>query len=120
MLGQSAAGQAGKRQGLPAGVTGLANQRWNHHFKLAHILCDDQASMTFADLNLAEMKALWGRNVSYLGFGRFLSILEWVAFKGHNTVVKIDRFTPTTKVCSGCGRRHNLTLRDCTLHADAV
>jgi putative transposase len=56
--------------------------------------------------------------VSDLGFAKFLSILEWVAFKQGEQVVKIDRFAPTTKTCSGCGRKHNLTLRDRVLSCD--
>jgi len=56
-----------------------------------------------------------GRKVSDLGFANFLSILEWVAYQCGKTVVKIDRFAPTTKVCSGCGQVHDLTLRDRTL-----
>lgn len=56
--------------------------------------------------------------MSDLGFSRFLSILEWVALKRGKSVVKIDRFAPTTKVCSNCGKRHNLTLRDRVLACD--
>ena len=93
----------------------IANQRRDHHFKLAHVLCDALDVLCFEDLNLEGMKALWGRKVSDLGFAKFLRILEWVAFKRGKTVVKIDRFTPTTSVCSGCGQRHHLTLRDRTL-----
>lgn len=90
----------------------VANKRLNHHFQLAHHLCDQYDTLYFEDLNLQGMKALWGRKVSDLGFSSFLSILEWVALKRGKSVVKIDRFTPTTKVCSNCGKRHHLTLRD--------
>jgi putative transposase len=103
------------RRALAKHQADLANQRRDHHFTLAHTLCDDHAVMHFEDLNLEGMKALWGRKVSDLGFGKFLSILEWVAFKRGKTVVKIDRYMPTTNVCSGCGQRHHLTLRDRTL-----
>jgi putative transposase len=96
----------------------IANRRRDHHFRLAHQLCDEYDVLYFEDLDLGGMKALWGRKVSDLGFARFLSILEWVAFKRGKTVVKIDRFAPTTKVCSGCGQRHDLSLRDRTLHCD--
>ncbi len=103
------------RRALAKHCADVANKRQDHHFKLAHALCDEYAQTCFEDLNLAGMKALWGRKVSDLGFGKFLSALEWVAFKRGRTVVKIDRFLPSTKTCSGCGRRHNLTLRDRTL-----
>ena len=93
----------------------IANKRRDHHFKLAHELCDVYDTLYFEDLNLQGMKALWGRKVSNLGFASFLTILSWVAFKRAKTVVKIDRFAPSTKTCSGCGARHDPTLRDRTL-----
>jgi len=96
----------------------MANQRRDHHFKLAHRLCDEYDVLYFEDLNLEGMKRLWGRKVSDLGFASFLSILEWVAFKRGKQVVKIDRFAPTTKTCSDCGQRHHLTLRDRVLACD--
>jgi putative transposase len=75
----------------------VANKRRDHHFKLAHKLCDEYDVLYLEDLNLAGMKALWGRKVSDLGFASFMRILQWVAFKRGKSVVIIDRFTPTTK-----------------------
>jgi putative transposase len=96
----------------------VANKRRDHHFQLAHDLCDEYDVLCFEDLNLAGMKAMWGRKVSDLGFASFLSILEWVAFKRGKQVVKNDRFLPTTKTGSGCGQKHSLTLRDRVLACD--
>jgi putative transposase len=96
----------------------VANKRRDFHFKLAHRLCDEYDTLYFEDLNLQGMKAMWGRKVSDLGFASFMSILEWVAFKRGKAVVKVDRFLPTTKTCSGCGKMHNLTLRDRVLRCD--
>jgi putative transposase len=104
------------RNALAKHGSDVANARLDHHFKLAHELCNEYDVLCFEDLNLAGMKSLWGRKVSDLGFGQFLSVLEWVAFKRGKQVIKIDRFTPTTKTCSDCGQKHNLTLRDRTLH----
>jgi putative transposase len=96
----------------------VANKRQDHHFKLAQQLCDEYDMLCFEDLNLSGMKALWGRKVSDLGFASFMDSLEWVALKRGKRVVKIDRFTPTTKVCSQCGKRHDLTLRDRVLNCE--
>ncbi len=106
------------RQAVAKHSADVANKRRDHHFKLAHALCDEYDVFYFEDLNLTGMKALWGRKVSDLGFASFLSILEWVAFKRSKTVIKIDRFAATTQLCSGCGQRHPLTLRDRTLRCD--
>lgn len=94
----------------------VAHKRRDHHFNLAHKLCKEYDTLYFEDLNLAGMKALWGRKVSDLGFGEFLEILEWVAIKHGKSVVKIDRFAPTTKTCSSCRQTHSLTLRDRVLN----
>lgn len=106
------------RRALAKHSADVANKRRDFHFKLAHDLCDQYDTLYFEDLNLQGMKALWGRKVSDLGFASFLSILEWVAFKRGKQVIKIDRFLPTTKTCSGCGQKHNLTLRDRVLACD--
>jgi len=94
----------------------VANKRRDHHFKLAQRLCDEYDVLYFEDLNLQGMKALRGRKVSDLGFGSFMNILEWVAFKRGKHVVRIGRFEPTRQVCSGCGQRHQMTLRDRVLN----
>src|SRR5205814_9734325 len=95
------------RRALAKHSADVANQRRYYHFNLAHALCAELDVLFFEDLNLSGMKALWGRKVSDLGFANFLNALEWVAFKRGKTVVKIDPFTPTTKVCSACGQHHN-------------
>jgi putative transposase len=106
------------RRALAKHSADAANKRSEYHFQLAHRLCDEYDTMYFEDLNLRGMKAMWGRKVSDLGFASFMRILGWVAFKRGKQVVKIDRFTPTTQNCSGCGRRPHLTLRDRVLNCD--
>lgn len=104
------------RRALAKAHGDVVNKRRDQHFKLAHKLCDECDVLYFEDLSLSGMKAMWGRKVSDLGFSSFMSILEWVAFKRGKRVVKIDRFAPTTQVCSRCGQQHNLTLRDRVLN----
>ena len=42
----------------------------------------------------------------------FLQQLEYKSkFKGGSTI-KIDRYYPSTKTCSDCNRKHDLTLKD--------
>ena len=100
------------RRALAKHRADVANKRRDHHFKLAHALCDAYAVLYFEDLNLLGMKALWGRKVSDLGFGRFMSILDWVVFKRGVTLVKIGRWERTTAKCSGCGHKQAMALRD--------
>lgn len=51
------------------------------------------------------MQRLWGRKVSDYAYGEFISILEHVARKYDTTIVKVDRFFPSSQKCSVCGHR---------------
>ncbi len=93
-----------------------ADKRRDAHFKLAHELCDQVDVLCFEDLNIAGMKRLWGRKVSDLAFGQFLTVLKHVATKRGKVVVQIERWERTTGQCSRCGYRQNLELRERTFH----
>lgn len=57
------------------------------------------------------MKTLWGKQVSDLAFGEFYQKLKWQAQKRIRAVLKIRRWSPTTKCCCVCGdKNENLTL----------
>jgi putative transposase len=91
----------------------IADQRKDFHFKTAAILAKQNKILCIEDLNLNGMKALWGRKVSDLGFASFVSILEHQATKTGCTVVKIDRWYPSSKTCHCCGTiNQELQLRD--------
>ncbi len=90
----------------------IADKRRDFHFQLAHDLCDRYDKLIFEDLNIQGMKKWWGRKVSDLGFAQFLQIVDWVAFKRGQQVVKIGRFERTTGVCSACGHGQPMGLRD--------
>lgn len=81
----------------------ISNRRRDWFFKLANQLVGEYAIICIEDLNLDGMKRLWGRKVSDLAFAEFVSILEWVASNAGTTVVKIDRWAPSSKVCHVCG-----------------
>ncbi len=96
----------------------VADARRDFHFKLAHQLCDEFDVLVFEDLNLSAMKKLWGRKVSDLGFGKFLKILEHVAFQRGNIVLYIDRFERTTGICSACRHKQDIALRERTFRCE--
>jgi putative transposase len=81
----------------------IADKRRDWFFKLAHELTDKYDCLFFEDLSLKGMKALWGRKVSDLAFGEFLSILKYVASLKGCVVHFIGRFFPSSKLCSHCG-----------------
>jgi putative transposase len=93
----------------------ISNQRKDFHYKLAALLVRQNQHICIEDLNIQGMKALWGRKVSDLGFASFVSILEHQASKTGCTVVKIDRWYPSSKTCHCCGTvNQKLQLRDRT------
>ena len=102
------------------------NQRADHHWKLAIELCRQSDILFFEDLNLSSMKRLWGKQISDLAFGEFLKKLKHQSKKRIRSVLKIGRWTPTTKCCCVCGHKNeNLTLADrewtcpkCNTHLD--
>ena len=103
-----------------------ANQRTDHHWKLAIELCRQFDILFFEDLNLRGMKALFGKQVSDLAFGEFLQKLKHQSKKRIRSVLKINRWSPTTKCCCVCGHKNqSLTLSDrhwtcpkCETHLD--
>lgn len=90
----------------------ISEQRRDFFFKLANELCQKYEFIAIEDLNLDGMKRLWGRKVSDLAYGEFILILEYIASIHGVTVKKIDRFAPSSKVCSDCGGFVTLTLKD--------
>ena len=103
-----------------------ANQRADHHWKLAIELCREFDILFFEDLNLEGMKRLWGKQVSDLAFGEFMQKLKHQAKKRIRAVLKIGQWIATTKCCSVCGHQNqNITLADrewqclgCNTHLD--
>ena len=103
-----------------------ANQRADHHWKLAIKLCRQFDILFFEDLNLAGMKRLWGKEVSDLAFGEFLQKLKHQSKKRIRSVLKINRWSPTTKCCCVCGHKNDTltladrhwTCRSCGTHLD--
>ena len=102
------------------------NQRTDHHWKLAIQLCRKFDILFFEDLNLNGMKRLWGKQVSDLAFGEFYEKLKHQSKKRIRCVLKIDRWSPTSKCCCVCEHKNEtLTLAErewicpsCNTHLD--
>jgi len=91
----------------------VARVRQAFHWELARDLCAQYDTIRLETLNLQGMKALWGRKVSDLGFAGFVDILHHVAGSTGAVVHHIDRWFPSTKMCSACHQvNHHITLRD--------
>ncbi len=84
-----------------------ANQRNDFHWKLANKLCGKYAVICMEDLNLKGMHKLYGSKISDLGFAEFLQKLEYVAHHTGTTIIKVDRFFPSSQLCSCCGQQNH-------------
>lgn len=84
----------------------VANIRRDWQFKVALKLAQSNDVICIENLSLAGMKALWGRKVSDLAWADFVKILAWQCKKHGSTLVKVDRFFPSSKLCSQCGHVH--------------
>ena len=97
----------------------ISNCRRDWFFKLDHELTEQYSIICIEDLNLDGMKRLWARKVSDLSYAEFVSILEWIAKKNGSTVVKVDRWLPSSKACHICGTLNSeLSLTDRTWVCD--
>jgi putative transposase len=91
----------------------VVNKRRDWFFKLAHELTDKYDKLFFEDLSMKGMQALWGRKVGDLARSEFMGILGYVASTKGKIVHLIDRFSPSSKTCSGCGHVYKaLSLKE--------
>lgn len=96
----------------------VANQRDNFHWQLAHRLVAEYALICLEDLNLKAMQKRFGRKISDFGFADFVNKLKYMAYRTGASVVEIDRFYPSSQLCSDCGYQNtetkNLKIREWT------
>ena len=92
----------------------VVNQRRDDFFKLANNLCQRFDVIAIEDLNLQGMQRMWGRKTQDLAYREFVNILEYVASISGKSVVKVDRWASTTKICNVCGEAKELSLKDRT------
>lgn len=85
----------------------IRNRRSDYQWKLAHDLCRRYDIICLEDLNLTGMIRLWGQKINDLAHAEFVAKLEYVATKYGATVHKIDRYSPSSKLCS-CGHVNKL------------
>ena len=96
----------------------VANQRDNFHWQTINKLAGEYALICIEELNLKAMQKRFGRKISDLGFADFVNKLKYMAYRTGVSVVEIDRFFPSSQLCSECGYRNtetkNLKIRNWT------
>jgi len=83
----------------------VARVRKDFHYKVAHKLCKTYDLIGLEDLNIRALaKTRLAKSVLDAGWGQFSQILEAVAVKCGNWIVKVNPYG-TSQQCSNCGKR---------------
>lgn len=88
-----------------------------NHFQwhLVNKLCSENQAICLENLNIAGMikNHKLAHSISYSNWGSFVSKLEQKAKEYETSIVKIDRWFPSSKTCSNCGQiKKDLTIED--------
>lgn len=91
----------------------IARQRQAVLHEVSDYLTRNYKTVCIEDLNVRGMAKnhRLARAVTDAGFGRLRQFIEYKAALRGGTVVVIDRFAPSSKRCSGCGRLHEMPLK---------
>ena len=83
----------------------IASQRKDFLHKRSHAIAEEYDAVCIEDLDMQGMsKALhFGKSVHDDGWGMFTRMLEYKLADRGGKLVKIDRWYPSSQMCSGCG-----------------
>ena len=93
----------------------IASQRMDNLHKLSTEITNQYDVVCVEDLNIRSMANKGfgnGKATMDNGYGMFLSMLEYKLSDRGKYFVKVDRFYPSSQLCSCCGNRKKLTLAD--------
>jgi putative transposase len=96
----------------------VANCRKDWIEKITNDLVREADVLVIEDLNVKAMQQFNGRMVQSAPFGLFRNKLTWKANREGKHLVVIDRYAPTSKICSRCGQVHQMKLSDRWLSCD--
>jgi putative transposase len=84
----------------------VARARRDYHHKQSLTLVRDNQAVYLEDLNVAGMvrNRRLARAISDAGLGQLVRLVEEKAQRHGRTVHKVDRWFPSSKTCSDCGR----------------
>ena len=84
----------------------IRNQRKDFLHKLSKKIADQYDVVAVEDINMQTMSQClnFGKSVSDNGYGKFREMLEYKLRWQGKEMVKIDRFFPSSKRCSRCGK----------------
>ena len=93
----------------------IANQRLDHLHKLSTEIANSYDVVCVESLDMKAMaNKAFGNGKATLdnGYGMFLNMLEYKLADRGKYFVKVDKWHPSSQLCSCCGRRKKLSLGD--------
>jgi putative transposase len=93
----------------------LSNARQDFLHKLSRTITDDSQVVVVENLNIRGMvkNRKLSKAIAQSGWGMFLNFLSYKLECFGGVLVEIDRFFPSSKMCSSCGHIHQeLELKD--------
>jgi putative transposase len=93
----------------------LSNARQDFLHKLSRTITDESQVVVVENLNIKGMvkNRKLSKAIAQSGWGMFLNFLDYKLKHKGGVLVEIDRFFPSSKMCSNCGHIHQkLELKD--------
>lgn len=93
----------------------LNNKKENYLHHITNQLLDENQVIVIEDLNVKGMMKCHNlaRSIQELSLHRFKEMLRYKAEWGGNHIVEVDRYFPSSKLCSNCGEKNSeLELKD--------
>ncbi|MEF8834258.1 MAG: transposase [Halofilum sp. (in: g-proteobacteria)] len=102
-----------QRRRLARANARVCNRRNDHLHKLTRLIVDENQVIAVEDLGVRALaRTSLASSVHDAAWGELLRQLRYKADWAGRTFVAVDRYAPTTQVCSGCGAQTGPSGRD--------